>query len=391
MLKLRFFRASKSIERQLFITPPKEFRKPRKLWKLNEVVYGLNDASRSWYLRVKEVLLELGMKMCEVENVVFHYDKKTLDGIIIIHVDDMLFAGTENFMNSVILAFKRTFQISKEEESCFKYVGIDVEQRDNCIKLSQKDYIAAMKTELLPKEMLSDKNRSVTPEETKIFRQAVGSLGWVAAITRPEFAYYYYMGTVQSKPKVNDFIRYRKTVKELKSCDSRILIKKLYFKTLRLEAFSDASLSNLTDGSSQLVYIIFLTDAKRTAVPICWASKKSKRVARSTLTAETLAAIEAVDSALVLKRNIEEILKIELPSIYLMVDNKSLYDAVRTSNTLSETRLMIDMSALRQMTERKEVEVKWIATKDQLANVFTKDGADKQKLISVINAGKLDH
>ena len=128
MLKLRFFRASKSIERQLFITPPKEFRKPRILWKLNKVVYGLNDASRSWYLRVKEVLLELGMKMCEVENAVFHYGKKTLDGIIIIHVDDMLFAGTENFMNSVILPFKRTFQISKEEESCFKYVGIDVEQ-----------------------------------------------------------------------------------------------------------------------------------------------------------------------------------------------------------------------------------------------------------------------
>ena len=127
-----------------------------------------------------------------------------------------------------------------------------------------------MKTELLPKEMLSDKDRSVTPEETKIFRQAVGSLGWVAAITRPEFAYYYcIIGTVQSKPKVNDFIKYRKTVKELKSCDSRILIKKLDFKTLRLEAFSDASLANLTDGSSQLGYIIFLTDAKRTAVPIC--------------------------------------------------------------------------------------------------------------------------
>ena len=114
-------------------------------------------------------------------------------------------------------------------------------------------------------------------------------------------------------------------------------------------------------------------------------------MARFTLTAETLAAIEAVDSALVLKQNIEEILKIELPSIRLMVDNKSLYDAVRTSNTLSEKRLMIDMSALRQMTEINEVEVKWIAPKDQLANVFTKDGADKQKRISVINAGKLDH
>ena len=72
---------------------------------------------------------------------------------------------------------------------------------------------------------------------------------------------------------------------------------------------------------------------------------ESKRVARSTLTAETLVAIEAVDLALVLKRNIEEILKIELRSIHLMVDNKSLYDAVRTYNTLSEKRLIIDMFA----------------------------------------------
>ena len=180
-----------------------------------------------------------------------------------------------------------------------------------------------------------------------------------------------------------------KPVKDLKSCFSQIIFKKMSLKSIKLEAYSDASLGNRSDGSSQIGFIIFLVDEVRNSIPICWSSKKSKRVARSTLTAETLAATEAVDTAFALKRSLEEILKVALPPIQLMVDNKSLLDAVGTSNTLSEKRLMIDISVLRQMIERGELEVKWISTECQLANVLTKDGADKQKLISIVNEGKI--
>ena len=119
-------------------------------------------------------------------------------------------------------------------------------------------------------------------------------------------------------------------------------------------------------------------------------SKKAKRVARSTLTAETLAAVEAVDYATVTKISIEEILNCSLPPIQLFVDNKSLYEVAHTTNVVSEKRLLIDLSALREKVENKELVIKCVPTKDQIADVFTKAGVDKRKLTDVISSGKLN-
>ena len=380
------------IDRELYVVPPKEFRNANKIWKLCKVAYGLTDASRSWYLRVKDVLLEIGMKMSNFENAVFHYGNEHLEGIIVIHVDDMLFAGEDNFFTNVMAPFKNKFKISKEEHTSFKYVGIDLEQSYDKITLSQKGYIAGMNSNLLDKDKMTDKTRLAEPEEIRIFRQAVGSLGWVTSVTRPEFSFAFCsLGMVQSKPVVSDFIKYEKTVKELKNTiETSIVIQRLDMDSARLVVYSDASLGNLKDSASQIGYIVFMTDKTGRAVPISWVSKKSKRVARSTLTAETLAATDAVDNTMVIKSTIQEVLKIDLPTIELRVDNKSLFDAVRTTNTLSEKRLMIDMSALRQMSERKEVEIKWISAQHQLADVLTKEGSDKRKLMRVIENGKLD-
>ena len=342
-------------------------------------------------MRVQEVLTDLGMKMCTTENALFYLAEERMEGILVVHVDDMLFAGTESFMSKIITPFKQKFKISKEEMRCFKYVGINIEQsRKNDISLDQKEYIQGMTVDILPAARTTDKSRNATEEETKLFRQAVGTLGWVSSITRPEFSFAFcVMGSVQSKPKMSDFVFYKKTVKELKNNPIQIKISGLQMDRARLVVYSDASLGNRTDSASQLGYIIFLADDRQTAVPLVWASKKSKRVARSTLTAETLAASEAVDSATLLKEVIREVIGLKLPPIELRVDNKSLYDAVRTTNTLAEKRLMIDMSALRQMCDRKEVEVKWIAAKYQLADVFTKEGSDKRKLMEVIESGCL--
>ena len=50
------------IERDIYLRPPPEYNNGQ-LWKLNKTVYGLCDAARAWYLRVKQELLSLGVKM----------------------------------------------------------------------------------------------------------------------------------------------------------------------------------------------------------------------------------------------------------------------------------------------------------------------------------------
>ena len=103
-----------------------------------------------------------------------------------------------------------------------------------------------------------------------------------------------------------------------------------------------------------------------------------------------MAAVEAVDASLMVKSILEEVLMRTLPPILLIVDNKSLYDTAQTSNLISEKRLLIDMSALRQMIERGEIKMKWVENNKQLADVFTKAGANKQKLMEATSTGFID-
>ena len=49
------------LKQEIYICPPKEAA-TNKVWKLQKCVCGLGDASRYWYLRVKE-LINLGGNM----------------------------------------------------------------------------------------------------------------------------------------------------------------------------------------------------------------------------------------------------------------------------------------------------------------------------------------
>lgn len=48
------------ITRDVFIRPPLERRIPGTIWKIMKSVYGFVDASRGFYLKLDEILLELG-------------------------------------------------------------------------------------------------------------------------------------------------------------------------------------------------------------------------------------------------------------------------------------------------------------------------------------------
>ena len=79
----------------------------------------------------------------------------------------------------------------------------------------------------------------------------------------------------------------------------------------------------------------------------------------------------------------------ELPPITLYTDNNSLSDTVSTSNVVAEKRLMIDLSALREMVDNKELMIRWISKEKQLADVFTKAGVNKRILTDVLSGGVL--
>ena len=48
------FLQAKKLDREVFVRPPDDIKKEGKIWKLLKPLYGLDDASRKFYLQVKE-------------------------------------------------------------------------------------------------------------------------------------------------------------------------------------------------------------------------------------------------------------------------------------------------------------------------------------------------
>ena len=170
-IKSAFLQGQK-IERDVYIKPPKEAGTDR-LWKLNKTVYGLGDASRGWYLRVKDELRALGVQSSKYDEALFVWKHEgKLNGVMAVHVADFLYCRSKEFELKVITVLKTNVLISKVESETFTHFGLEVKQSEDCITLHQQNYIEEI--ELLAVDKKKEKNELLSDEEFKKLRAVVG-------------------------------------------------------------------------------------------------------------------------------------------------------------------------------------------------------------------------
>jgi hypothetical protein len=158
--------------------------------------------------------------------------------------------------------------------------------------------------------------------------------------------------------------------------------------TAKLFVFVDGSFANNKDFSSQIGYEVILANesAKNeefeiTGNLIHWSSTKSKRVTRSVLASEIYGMVGGVDMAIAIGTTIKMIMDQlgfeKIPTI-VCTDSYSLYECLVKLGTTKEKRLMIDIMALRQSYERREImEIRWINGSDNPADAMTKADPNK--------------
>ena len=393
-VKAAFLQGSK-MTRDVYIKPPPEAQTD-KLWKLQKCVYGLGDASRLWYLKLKEELNNSGVDKSIFDGAVYYkHEMEQLLGLLASHVDDVLWASTTSFEKNVIDKLKSTFQISKETcEDAFKYVGLSLEHEDGIISINQDHYINDIKPIEINKSPKRDPHDLVSAEESKQLRSTIGQLNWVATQSRPDIAFDVCQASVSFKDAtLKDLKRVNKVIRQLHNCKVRIKCRNLGdLSQCSLVAYSDASYMNLSDGGSQGGHIIFLRNRLGHVIPLQWQSKRVRRIARSTMAAECLAMLDAVDSAFLLKSLLEEILPgekcIEIVSV---VDNKNIFDSIQSTSSVEDKRLSVDIGYLREKINNKEIAgIRLVSTTKQIANCLTKSGASTELLLDVLDNGIID-
>ena len=139
------FLQGKPMEREVYVRPPIEAYTD-KIWKLNKCVYGLSDASRHWYLTLREKLISFGAVPSVVDQGIFYWFSSdgVLIGVILTFTDDLLRAGTTVFEQKVVQPLKAAFMFAPENVEVFRYTGIDIVQ-NNAITINQNSYIQTIK------------------------------------------------------------------------------------------------------------------------------------------------------------------------------------------------------------------------------------------------------
>ena len=206
---------------------------------------------------------------------------------------------------------------------------------------------------------------------------------------------------IQQHPTVSDVKTINKVLREAKKRPS-VSLKYVKLDKKAIVMLSDASFAGNHDGSTTGGFLVMLCEPNQPVLDsdgvlncfkssiIEWKAQKLKRVTRSTLASETLAASEGLDMAIFVQSLFCEIFAEKLP-VHAFSDSKSLVQAAHSSKgSLSEKMLLVNLSAIRQFLSNGTVSsFSHIPTKLNLSDYMTKYIPNKERLFVFLRSADL--
>ena len=392
------FLQSNPLEREVFIQPPPEKANPGKAWKLLKPCYGLYDASRKWYMAVRETLLNMKMKSVSGDDAFFYYLKDgKLIGLCILHVDDFLIGGNDYFHNLVSKHLVGKFTFGKIEMEKFKFTGLNIRQTSDGIFVDQNEYIQSIKPIKIDKFV--DKSTKLSKEKFAQYRALTGQLNWAAENTRPDIAFdTRELATKNKEATYQDLHTANKVLKKAQlEKDVTLRYSKLgKFEHLKIVAYTDSSYRNCENKEKSVGgRFVALANKEGVCSPLAWKSKTIQQVCKSVKTAETRSLEKGMEDSIYLARIIKEIYSglvstNQIP-IEINIDSKTLLDSLNSSRQVEEKTVRHLIAWIKQQKdEDKTVEkINWVSSAEQIADVFTKKNAKTEVILTVVTEGNL--
>eukprot|EP00439_Symbiodinium_sp_Y106_P083488 s2461_g23.t1 len=255
------------------------------LLRARKPVYGTKDAPRGFWKRLHKVATSKGLKAVPHEHAayVLQGEGGRIDGMVIAHVDDLLWGGTpamDKVMNEITQEFKFG---SLEFGDKFDYCGRTIEQGTTGIKVTCPNNAAKVRPIHLDASRRSQRECPVTEQERNQLRSVVGSLNWLVRVCPVDIAYEVHrLQAVMSKALVEDLIMCNQILNYVKKTPD----KGLYYK---YKAFSleDMTIYSITDASHAADY-----DVSKTGEPLGHRSQSGR-----VLTPKTLSMVIGYESA----------------------------------------------------------------------------------------------
>ena len=185
--------------RNLYLRPPREGLdgvKQGELLEMQKGVYGLCNAPRLWWRRLRQVLNQIGFEEMRMLPCVFVYwardavgSRKQLMGLLAVHVDDMVVAGSSEF-EKILTALKGELSFGKWYVREFDFLGRHLRQLDDfSIEISQPLYADKVPRVPVSKEQLANEDTPVSEETRADLRRTAGATCWLSKCSRPDLSF----------------------------------------------------------------------------------------------------------------------------------------------------------------------------------------------------------
>ena len=403
-------------------------------------VPGTKKAPQRWWLTFKSWALSLGMVQSKVDPCLLwipaelagRSDDAEIDGAyagyLACHVDDFKGRATASVVKWLKEQLHQRFEVSVwlEDPPETDFLGERWTETDDATFIDQDAYLDEKLKEVPMKHgRWKKKAEKATDEELSDFRSSLGGLSWVSTRTAGDIMY----ETSHAASKVNhltvaDLSRLNKVVRFVRRKEQRY---KVRLPVLDSSRFKVVCIVDAGEGEAdpevwtraQGGYIIGLQDSSLSAgepghfSTIAWRSGTLKRVTHSSWDAETIAAVEALDAALMVAMMVEEGLSgvrgsvrdrleswleegqapaRETVKVEMHTDSKSLTTRVESmSMTNLSKRRKADVADLRECVDRGELTLVHIAGKQNPADCLTKHRSrtkfTSQRFVELVKTG----
>lgn len=384
---------AKGFTRDIYVRPPREENDVDGLWKLLVPAYGLTDSGRLWYLTSYEALTtRYGFKALRLDPSLYLRTSENGTLLLVVQVDDYLYAGSPQLASDFEKFLHDQFQIGSMEHTSFTIMGAHLTQDDSGkITINAKEKLSQIQT-LETGRPHKDKDRIATPEEITTYRSVVGKLLYIGRLVSPVIAFHASQAAMKcSDLRLHHLRALNATLRTIKKSSCAITYLPSDNQPFELEAMSDASMQMKDEKTNVREGIIIFRRSQNIVHAIGWVSRLARRVARSTSTAELLAAADAVDKLTFFKYLLQEFS--DNQTTELILDSRSAFHLCSTQKEPEEVKNKIILASIREEYHLGSMTtIRWTPGQSHLADALTKDNQEIAKLLDgVMESGIHSH
>ncbi len=373
------------LEEEIYLNQPPGFIDPGKedyVCKLKKSIYALKQAGKVWNTTFDIFLKSLGFDQVTNEKCI--YFKRTDDDITIIgvYVDDLVITGNSRkqidlLKSSLSLKFKM-----KDLGPLNYCLGLNITQDGGAITVSQSHYIDT----LLERFGFDKCNSITTPMEPNLclkkststdildqpYRQAIGSLLYLANSTRPDISYA--VSTLSQFLNHPDSTHWNAVKHLFKYLRGTTNYKLQYSKVPGFYSFTDADWArDVGTRKSTTGYMTFFGGG-----PISWRSQKQRCIAKSTMEAEFVALSDSGSDIMGLKQILQTLGFCQGTTKIFEDNNACMQFSINEASDTFAKHIATRYHWIKNEIALGEFELVRCPTNDMLADMLTKPLARPQ-------------